>query len=1025
MQADQQASIQSQDPLAFYPSPSGQPGSSGSGNHGGPSSAASHPDGPGRADPGLASVYTAVYSGVSVFECMIRGIAVMRRRRTKILDKEIIPVGLYEKVQGGYGKYQGTWIPLERGLELAAQYGVQSLLAPIVDTSLNDATYTASLPAGRQSSPDKSQAGSNSNPTLITPSNSTGPTNPPSTSAPTTNAASSTTTTATTIVPSGSQSRQILLQQQAITSPFLPSGGSNVAQYPIPAPHHGGRSYNGQTVHSSAMMTPADILAAGQGAVRTPAGAFHGYYDQAGGETSGSLEENSRRTEAGGDRKRARTEDVNERGEIPKEENGGRNGYHQQHEDSVASFSKAPQTKRMRTEDGSNPAGTEPGLYESGAPLAGYPSPFQNHLPLDQYDASTSASTSSSLTNQVFPPRSNHRVPMTTSESADMQRFADSLIDGDGNGLYTVDYNSADGTPTPGHSQEHHRPSPSQLATSIRPSNTNAYGLVDPSLKEATSTDSFPSIHSTHLLSQPDSRPSPGPVQDALAPHTRLASKPTDPAKNADPARQRAILLSFFERQIPATTSTPSTSNGGREQTSDLLHADDPEDPSSLLADPTEPFDPNLIIDPQGHTALHWACALARPNLVTYLLNRGADPHRGNHSGETPLMRSILATNNYDQRAFPSLLSLADSTLALTLRTMDRSHRSVLHHVALLAGVPGRAGAARYYMECLLEWIAKHESLAGTVKGTEGFKSVVDARDINGDTALIVSARVGNRTLTRFLVDVGAEKGVVNKLGLRAGDYGIEEELLRVSPGEEIIASLREPASVPLQKSKDVITDITKTIETLNTTFLAELKVKEDALAVAQSHVVGVTRSLAFARRSVSTLEANLAKLDQITQRTKNVQRALDQEDAFDWSGRTDVDGQPSIRTGPSFQSIEPTRGEDLPVSHPTSFEPNANYTGPDPKVDSTKIGSDPKEELIELRRIRLWQSRAENILEEKIRSIDQISAEKHGLYRKVIAICTGTPIDSIDEDLDKLLESFESEEGNKVTSPSKELSKS
>lgn len=65
---------------------------------------------------------------IPVFEAMIRGISVMRRSsdswvnatqilkvagipksaRTKILDKEII-VGLHDKVQGGYGKYQGTW----------------------------------------------------------------------------------------------------------------------------------------------------------------------------------------------------------------------------------------------------------------------------------------------------------------------------------------------------------------------------------------------------------------------------------------------------------------------------------------------------------------------------------------------------------------------------------------------------------------------------------------------------------------------------------------------------------------------------------------------------------------------------------------------------------------------------------------------------------------------------------------------------------------------------------------------------
>ena len=92
-------------------------------------------------------IYNAVYSSVQVcsiaapdslwlahelrtrqvYECMVRGIAVMRRRadsyvnatqilkvagvdkgrRTKILEKEILP-GKHEIVQGGYGKYQGT-----------------------------------------------------------------------------------------------------------------------------------------------------------------------------------------------------------------------------------------------------------------------------------------------------------------------------------------------------------------------------------------------------------------------------------------------------------------------------------------------------------------------------------------------------------------------------------------------------------------------------------------------------------------------------------------------------------------------------------------------------------------------------------------------------------------------------------------------------------------------------------------------------------------------------------------------------
>ena len=81
----------------------------------------------------------------------VNGIAVMRRRndawlnatqilkvagvdkgkRTKILEKEI-QTGEHEKVQGGYGKYQGTWIKFERGFEVCRQYGVEELLRPLL-----------------------------------------------------------------------------------------------------------------------------------------------------------------------------------------------------------------------------------------------------------------------------------------------------------------------------------------------------------------------------------------------------------------------------------------------------------------------------------------------------------------------------------------------------------------------------------------------------------------------------------------------------------------------------------------------------------------------------------------------------------------------------------------------------------------------------------------------------------------------------------------------------------------------------
>lgn len=52
-------------------------------------------------------------------------------KRTKILEKEI-QTGEHEKVQGGYGKYQGTWISFQRGVEVCRQYGVEEILRPLL-----------------------------------------------------------------------------------------------------------------------------------------------------------------------------------------------------------------------------------------------------------------------------------------------------------------------------------------------------------------------------------------------------------------------------------------------------------------------------------------------------------------------------------------------------------------------------------------------------------------------------------------------------------------------------------------------------------------------------------------------------------------------------------------------------------------------------------------------------------------------------------------------------------------------------
>lgn len=102
-------------------------------------------------------IYLAVYSGIEVYEMEVNGVAVMRRKkdgwlnatqilkvagvdkgkRTKILEKEI-QTGEHGKVQGGYGKYQGTWISYDRGVEVCRQYGVEDVLRELLTYNMGD-----------------------------------------------------------------------------------------------------------------------------------------------------------------------------------------------------------------------------------------------------------------------------------------------------------------------------------------------------------------------------------------------------------------------------------------------------------------------------------------------------------------------------------------------------------------------------------------------------------------------------------------------------------------------------------------------------------------------------------------------------------------------------------------------------------------------------------------------------------------------------------------------------------------------
>ncbi|KAI0544417.1 ANK-repeat protein MBP1 [Xylaria curta] len=96
--------------------------------------------------PSEPGIYSATYSGIPVYEYQFGPELkehVMRRKndnwinathilkcagfdkpaRTRILEREV-QKDVHEKIQGGFGKYQGTWVPLESGEQLARRNNV-------------------------------------------------------------------------------------------------------------------------------------------------------------------------------------------------------------------------------------------------------------------------------------------------------------------------------------------------------------------------------------------------------------------------------------------------------------------------------------------------------------------------------------------------------------------------------------------------------------------------------------------------------------------------------------------------------------------------------------------------------------------------------------------------------------------------------------------------------------------------------------------------------------------------------------
>ncbi|GES74041.1 apses-domain-containing protein [Rhizophagus clarus] len=297
-----------------------------------------------------------------------------------------------------------------------------------------------------------------------------------------------------------------------------------------------------------------------------------------------------------------------------------------------------------------------------------------------------------------------------------------------------------------------------------------------------------------------------------------------------------------------------------------------------FIINPPSDFDPNIVIDQQGHTALHWAAAMANLEMTHLLSKAGSDLDRGNIHGETALMRSVMFPYNYDNRCFNDMVQILHSTIP----NLDINDQTVLHHVAIFASSKGRISPSKYYMEILLSNLALHPN-------EEYRKAIINKQNHEGDTALNISAKYANKKLVRLLMDAGADPQIRNAIGKNAEDYILEldheaksraaadhhhqaplhnissvnniESQESTITGSSITDGTTSATSSCVQISQNFMPSITTILQEFESSYQLQIQEKERELSASRAQLDTVSNDLNKTRSAIDALRDKLRVL--------------------------------------------------------------------------------------------------------------------------------------------------------------------
>lgn len=186
-------------------------------------------------------------------------------------------------------------------------------------------------------------------------------------------------------------------------------------------------------------------------------------------------------------------------------------------------------------------------------------------------------------------------------------------------------------------------------------------------------------------------------------------------------------------------------------------------DPFHRPPTPPPQVDLDRPIDDKGHTALHWAAAMGDLDVVKSLIHRGAKIDTPSNNGETPLMRAVIFTNNFDKKTMDKLAQW----LVETVPNTEWFGSTVFHHIAATTSSKSKYACARYYLDCILNKMAERYD-------PHFITSILNKTDRNGDTAITIAARNGARKCVRSLIGRNAAVDIQNDVGETADELIVQ-----------------------------------------------------------------------------------------------------------------------------------------------------------------------------------------------------------------------------------------------------------